>query len=83
MPVSWGDSPKQTEDRMSDLHQYAKWFDICGYDFSLKSISGKWECTAFTQGNIELSYRSETTEEPVDALHSCYVKMRDLGVAPK
>jgi hypothetical protein len=83
MPLSWGTSNKSTDGRMSDVHQYAKWFDLLGYDFSLKNISGRWQCVAWSRGDCEICFRGEHVSEPVDALHDCYVKMRDLGVAPK
>lgn len=83
MPSTWGTNDRRSGDRLSDLRQYAKWFHASGYDFSLKSVAGRWECLAWSQGDIELSFRGEATSEPVDALHSCYTKMRDLGIVPK
>jgi hypothetical protein len=83
MPISWGTSERATDGRMSDLHQYAKWFNAVGYDFSLKNVNSRWQCVAWSRGDVELSYRGEEMQEPVEALHDCYSKMRDLGVAPK
>jgi len=83
MPVSWGDSPKHIEDRMSDLHQYAKWFNKVGYDFSLSNIGGKWICSAWLRQDESATFTGETMNTPVEALHDCYSNMRDLGVAPK
>jgi hypothetical protein len=83
MPVSWGTSDKSVEGRMSDIHQYAKWFDLLSYDFSLKNFSGRWECLAWSRIDDRVCFRGEQMSGPIEALHDCYSKMRDLGMAPK
>lgn len=66
---------------MSDLNQYAKWFSLYGHNFWLNHVDGAWQVTAWskdTSADVE-PIHGDKKNDPSDALHDCYVKMRNLG----
>jgi len=65
---------------MSDLHQYAKWFALWDYHFSLNHVDSMWQVTAWSKGGEAEPIHGDRFDTPADALHNCYMKMRDRGL---
>lgn len=70
---------------MSDITQFAKWFDLNGMDFQLTNISGMWRCSCWPRTDEEddvddpsrCSYWSSAYCETVwQALMGCYEVVR-------
>lgn len=85
MPVIYGQTEREPNTVLTDIGQFAKWFDLNEMDFIIQNIGGRWQCIAWKRERTgEVTPPSEylITGAVCDslsvALLRCYEEVRNI-----